>query len=187
MASHQPLGGAPRHRRRSWLHTATSRPLPRLAPSGARSRGQLCPPQEAEQPSTKSGLTRTGAPAPRHLLLELHTDGVGLLEEDGIAPEQVPQRRELVPLPLAEGPQSQLALALCPLDCGERPRGRRGDITTPPLCPQAGGSVSEPSASRQLLWELGKEQSDRAETGHRVLRTPQGGQHIRPPWRPEAP
>lgn len=55
-----------------------------------------------------------------HLLLELHADGVGLLEEDGVAPQQVPQRRELVPLPLPEGPQRQLALPLRPLDCAER-------------------------------------------------------------------
>lgn len=57
-----------------------------------------------------------------HLLLQLYTDGVGLLEEDGIAPKQVPQRCELVPLPLTEGPQRQLALPLCPLDCGGRLR-----------------------------------------------------------------
>ena len=57
---------------------------------------------------------------PAHLFLELHADGVGLLEEDGIAPQQVPQRCELVPLPLPEGPQCQLALSLGPLDCVER-------------------------------------------------------------------
>lgn len=55
-----------------------------------------------------------------HLLLELHADGVGLLEEYGVAPQQVPQRCELVPLPLSEGPQCQLAFPLGPLDCAER-------------------------------------------------------------------
>ena len=51
---------------------------------------------------------------PAHLFLELHADGVGLLEEDGIAPQQVPQRCELVPLPLPEGPLGQLKFMLCP-------------------------------------------------------------------------
>lgn len=32
-----------------------------------------------------------GMVRPAHLLLELHADGVGLLEEDGVAPQQVPQ------------------------------------------------------------------------------------------------
>lgn len=52
------------------------------------------------------------------LLLELHTDGVGLLQEDGVPPQQVPQRRELVTAPLPEAPHSQLSLPLRPLHCG---------------------------------------------------------------------
>lgn len=67
------------------------------------------------------GDTRPPRPqaAGAHLLLEFHADGIGLLEEDGIAPQQVPQGRELVPPPLPEGPQRQLTLPLCPLDCGD--------------------------------------------------------------------
>ena len=46
-----------------------------------------------------------------YLLLELNADGVGLLEEDGVPPEQVAERGELVEAPLPEGPQSELRLA----------------------------------------------------------------------------
>lgn len=49
------------------------------------------------------------------LLLEFHTDGVGLLQEDGVAPQQVPEGGELVAPPLAEAPHSQLSLPLRPL------------------------------------------------------------------------
>lgn len=52
------------------------------------------------------------------LLLELDTDGVGLLQEDGITPQQVSQGGELVRPPLAEAPQGQLRLLLGPLDWG---------------------------------------------------------------------
>lgn len=55
-----------------------------------------------------------------HLLLQLHTDGIGFLEKDGIAPEQVTEGSELVPFPLPKGPESQLELPLCPLHCGDR-------------------------------------------------------------------
>lgn len=54
-----------------------------------------------------------------HLLLEFHTDSVGLLEEDGVAPEQIPEWGELVETPLSERPQRQLSLTL-------RPRHWRG-------------------------------------------------------------
>lgn len=49
-----------------------------------------------------------------HLLLQLHTDSVSLLEKDGVAPKQIPERRELVETPLSESPQSQLGLSLSP-------------------------------------------------------------------------
>ena len=52
------------------------------------------------------------------LLLELHADGVGLLQEDGVAPQQVPQGGELVRPPLAEAPHGQLHLLRRPLDWG---------------------------------------------------------------------
>ena len=54
------------------------------------------------------------------LLLELHTDGVGFLEEDGVAPEQVPQGGELIETPLTERPQGQLCLSRGPGHCGIR-------------------------------------------------------------------
>lgn len=49
-----------------------------------------------------------------HLLLELHTDGVGLLEVHSIAPQLVSQGGELVVAPLPEGPLGQLKLMLGP-------------------------------------------------------------------------
>ena len=49
-----------------------------------------------------------------YLLLELHADGIGLLEEDGVPPEQVTERGELVESPLPEGPQGELCLARGP-------------------------------------------------------------------------
>ena len=49
-----------------------------------------------------------------YLLLELHADCIGLLEEDGVSPEQVAERGELVEAPLPEGPQSELSLARSP-------------------------------------------------------------------------
>jgi len=54
-----------------------------------------------------------------HLLLQLHTNGVGFLEEDGVAPEQVTEGGELVPFPLPKGPEGQLELPLRPLHCGD--------------------------------------------------------------------
>ena len=54
------------------------------------------------------------------LFLELHTDGVGFLEEDGVPPEQVPQGGELIETPLTERPQSQLGLSRGPGNCGTR-------------------------------------------------------------------
>lgn len=54
-----------------------------------------------------------------HLLLQLHADGIGFLEEDGIAPEQVTEGGELVPLPLPKGPEGELEFPLCPLHCGD--------------------------------------------------------------------
>lgn len=63
-----------------------------------------------------------------HLLFQLHADGIGLLEEDGVAPEQVTEGGELVPLPLPEGPEGELEFPLCPLHCrdmeGLSPRTR---------------------------------------------------------------
>lgn len=54
-----------------------------------------------------------------YLFLELHTNGVGLLQEDGVPPKQVTQRCELVVLPLAEAPHCQVSFPLSPLDCGQ--------------------------------------------------------------------
>ena len=48
-------------------------------------------------------------------LLELDRDGVGLLQEDGVAPEVVAQRGELVLPPLGEAEHRQLVLALRPV------------------------------------------------------------------------
>lgn len=50
----------------------------------------------------------------KHLFLQLHTDSIGLFEEDGVAPKQIPERGELVETPLSERPQSQLCLTLRP-------------------------------------------------------------------------
>ena len=95
-----------------------------------------------------------GMARPAHLLLELHADGVGLLEEDGVAPQQVPQRRELVPLPLPEGPQCQLALPLCPLDCAERrARSMRGGGSGPPGSHQLSGVFGKGSDRETCLRE----------------------------------
>lgn len=55
-----------------------------------------------------------------NLFLQLHTDSIGLLEEDGVAPEKIPERRELVETPLSERPQSQLGLMLRPRHSGAR-------------------------------------------------------------------
>lgn len=49
-----------------------------------------------------------------YLFLQLHTDSISLLEEDGVAPKQVPERGELVETPFSERPQSQLSLPLRP-------------------------------------------------------------------------
>lgn len=65
-----------------------------------------------------AAASQRGAPG-THLLLQLHTDGIGFLEEDGIAPEQVTEGGELVPLPLPKGPEGQLKLPLRPLHCGD--------------------------------------------------------------------
>lgn len=54
-----------------------------------------------------------------YLLLELHTNGIGLFQEDGIPPKQVTQRCKLVALPFAEAPHGQFSFSLSPLDCGQ--------------------------------------------------------------------
>lgn len=54
-----------------------------------------------------------------YLLLKLHTDGVGFLEEDGVAPQQVPEGGELVETPLTERPGCKLHLTLCPRNYGK--------------------------------------------------------------------
>lgn len=55
-----------------------------------------------------------------HLLFQLHADGIGFLEEDSVAPEQVTEGGELVPLPLPKGPEGELEFPLCPLHCGDK-------------------------------------------------------------------
>lgn len=50
----------------------------------------------------------------KHLFLELNTDGVGFLQEDGVAPQLIPEGGELVKAPLSERPQSQLGLTHSP-------------------------------------------------------------------------
>lgn len=52
-----------------------------------------------------------------HLLFEFYTDGIGFFKKDGISPQQVTQRGELVAPPLPEAPHSQLSLLLRPLNC----------------------------------------------------------------------
>lgn len=52
------------------------------------------------------------------LFLEFHADGIGLFKEDGISPQLVTERGELVAPPLTEAPHGQLPLRLCPLCCG---------------------------------------------------------------------
>ena len=47
-------------------------------------------------------------------LLQLDRDGVGLLQEDGVAPKVVAQGCELVTPPLGEAPRRQLVLAVRP-------------------------------------------------------------------------
>lgn len=51
------------------------------------------------------------------LLFQLNADSIGFLEEDGVAPKQIPERRELVETPLSESPQSQLGLTHGPRHC----------------------------------------------------------------------
>ncbi len=55
-------------------------------------------------------LTKTLFDSNKHLFLQLHADGIGLFEEDGVAPQQIPERRELVETPFSERPHSQLGL-----------------------------------------------------------------------------
>lgn len=65
-----------------------------------------------------------------YLLFEFHADGVGLLEEDGVPPEQVAERGELVAPPLAEAPHGQFSFPLRPLDCGRMETSGLGVVTT---------------------------------------------------------
>lgn len=51
----------------------------------------------------------------KYLFLEFDRDGVGLLQEDGVAPQVVPQRGELVELPLAPCVRCQFKLSFCPI------------------------------------------------------------------------
>lgn len=50
----------------------------------------------------------------KHLFLEFHTDCVGFLQEDGVAPQLIPEGGELVEAPLSERPQGQLGLSYSP-------------------------------------------------------------------------
>ena len=105
------------------------------------------------------GDTRPPRPqaAGAHLLLEFHADGIGLLEEDGIAPQQVPQGRELVPPPLPEGPQRQLTLPLCPLDCGDTckrsPQTQGLRVWGPNFTLTVQGAQEEGNCRKAGVWE----------------------------------
>lgn len=50
----------------------------------------------------------------KHLFLEFHTDCVGFLQEDGVAPQLIPEGGELVETPLSKCPQSQFGLSHSP-------------------------------------------------------------------------
>jgi hypothetical protein len=50
-----------------------------------------------------------------YLLLEFDRDRISLLEENGISPEVVSQRSELMELPLPESPRCQLVLSVTPV------------------------------------------------------------------------
>lgn len=52
-----------------------------------------------------------------YLFLQLYANGISLLEENGISPEQVSERGELVESPLTESPEGQFSLSLCPRHC----------------------------------------------------------------------
>lgn len=66
-------------------------------------------------------------------LLQLDGDGVGLLHEDGVAPQVVAQGCELVTPPLGEAPGRQLVLAVGPaaLDVEDRIYWKGRDVTLP--------------------------------------------------------
>jgi hypothetical protein len=50
-----------------------------------------------------------------YLLLEFDRDRISLLEENGISPEVISQRSELMELPLPESPRRQLVLSVAPV------------------------------------------------------------------------
>ena len=92
------------------------------------------------------------------LLLELHADGVGLLQEDGVAPQQVPQGGELVRPPLAEAPHGQLHLLRRPLDWGlpwkHQQRGVCSSSTSEVCAPSAGGWTMFKDKEITTFWEI---------------------------------
>lgn len=52
-----------------------------------------------------------------YLFFQLHTNGISLLEENCISPEQISERGELIESPFPESPESQFCLPLCPRHC----------------------------------------------------------------------
>lgn len=52
-----------------------------------------------------------------YFFLQLHADGIGLLQVDGVPPQLISERCELVEPPLPEGPLSQVELVLSPRHC----------------------------------------------------------------------
>jgi hypothetical protein len=50
-----------------------------------------------------------------YLFAQLNRNGVGFLEEDGVAPQNVPQGRELMPFPLFQDSGYQGRLPLAPI------------------------------------------------------------------------
>lgn len=83
-----------------------------------------------------------------HLLFQLHADGIGFLEEDSVAPEQVTEGGELVPLPLPKGPEGELEFPLCPLHCGDM-EGQSPRY--PDINPHA---LHAPTESIKTSWQL---------------------------------
>lgn len=67
-----------------------------------------------------------------YFLLQLHTNGIGLLQVDSVSPQLVTEGGELMVPPLPEGPLSQLKLMLSPRHCRET--GHRSDVTTQAQC-----------------------------------------------------
>lgn len=71
------------------VHPRVSLPLPTALRARVRCGGCALPVPPVSG-TCAGGRRPVGSGTGAHLLLELDTDGVGLLEEDGVAPQEVP-------------------------------------------------------------------------------------------------